>query len=380
LKEEIIFLINPSQLTVLATNQCTARCIHCSLNCGPEYTDQLSFEQIRKAIHDFHSESPLRVVIFSGGEPTLLGEDLLNSIAYADSLGINTRLVTNAHWAGTQEMARGWLVALREAGLAELNISTDDYHIPYIPFDRVRNAWHTSKGLGFKAIVIANSSDPDSRISPRFIMEQLGEELSLRYDDKGREKPLGRPDETGTLKAISNANIQMLGRAKETIDAGTLRYPASQSDLHAGCACIIRDVALSPNNHLLACCGMEAEGNRILDLGNASHASVSDLLYRNTDSLIINSVALMGPMFLKRLIQKNEPGFPFRSHYSSMCEICEHLFTWPEAIAVLQRYRPVLEFAVSTLHSQMNEAPSEKKAHEDTGGASQMQYRWSPGA
>jgi len=30
---------------------------------------------------------------------------------------------------------------LRDAGLHEINISTDDYHLPFIPFDHVVNAW-----------------------------------------------------------------------------------------------------------------------------------------------------------------------------------------------------------------------------------------------
>src|SRR5690348_8930809 len=139
-------VLKPSQLTILPTSQCTARCAHCSMNSGPERRgERLTFDQMRKAIDELHSNSPLLVVIFAGGEPLLLGEHLLNAVAHADSLGILTRVVTNAYWATSKDVARRVLNQLREAGLQELNISCDDYHLPYIPFERVETAWKACK-------------------------------------------------------------------------------------------------------------------------------------------------------------------------------------------------------------------------------------------
>ena len=136
-----MFLLKPSQLTILTTSRCTARCGHCSVNSAPGRRDRLTWEQMCQAIDELDSLNHLSVVIFAGGEPTLLGDELLNAIAHTDSLGISSmHLVTNAYWAVSPKQARAKLIELREAGLAELNISADDFHLPYIPFERVEYA------------------------------------------------------------------------------------------------------------------------------------------------------------------------------------------------------------------------------------------------
>lgn len=263
-------MLTPVQLTVLTTSRCTARCGHCSVRSGPERRDRLSTEQITSVIADLHRSTPLRLIIFAGGEPTLLAEDLLDSIAFAEDLGIRTRLITNASWAGKDSQARMRLRSLREAGLRELNISADDYHLPYIPFERVKTAWNASKGLGFEAVLIANCSGTGSIVTPEFIMQSIGERLPLIFEDDGYVAPLPSPATDGTVYAISNARIQLLGRAHEEVRSSDVVYPVSDGVLEGGCPWALRSPALSPQGHLVACCGMEAEGNEVLDLGDTA--------------------------------------------------------------------------------------------------------------
>src|SRR4051812_24027131 len=120
-----MLLLKPQQLTVLGTSRCTAACAHCSMNSGPDRRERLSAETITRVIAELCVVQPLRVVIFAGGEPTLLGEELLDAIAFASNRGILTRIVTNASWASSEARARRRLVSLREAGLHEVNISAD---------------------------------------------------------------------------------------------------------------------------------------------------------------------------------------------------------------------------------------------------------------
>src|SRR5437870_9122058 len=135
----------PTKLTILTTNTCTAKCAHCTVSSSPDRRGRLNFEKIKIAIDGFHEINPLQVVVFAGGEPTLLKEELLDAIAYCDSLGISTRMVTNASRAITEYAATRMIEKLRNAGLAELNISADDYHLPFIAFENVKRAWFASK-------------------------------------------------------------------------------------------------------------------------------------------------------------------------------------------------------------------------------------------
>jgi hypothetical protein len=325
------------------------------MNSGPHRREKLTYENIRDTIDNLHRLNRLLVVIFAGGEPTLLGEDLLNSIAYADSLGIITRIVTNASWAVTPERARAKLAALREAGLQELNVSADDYHLPFIPFERVEYAWHASKGLGFRAVVIANCWGPNSTITPRYIMDRLGEELPLRFDDDGYSQPLSEPSADGTAYSLSNAYVQRIGRGLETLSFGDVNFPKNQEDLEGGCRWAVRSAALSPKNHLVACCGIEAEGNEVLDFGDLDATEAKNLVAKADDNVLINAIALAGPMFLKRFIQEHDPDIPFREKYGTVCEVCEHIVRRPEAVAVVRRYSADLAPAILAAREKLGE-------------------------
>lgn len=350
-----MLILKPHQLTVLTTSKCTAACGHCSMNSGPSRRDRLTFELIRQAIDNLHILNKLRVVIFAGGEPTLLGEHLLNAIAHADSLGILTRVVTNAYWAVTPERARVKLIQLREAGLQELNISADDYHLPYIPFERVEHAWHASKGLGFQAVVIANCWGPNSTITPQYIMDRLGEQLPLRFDDDGHSNRLGTPASDGTLYQLSNAYVQRIGRAVQTIAFEDVNFPQRQEDLEGGCPWAIQSAALSPRNHLVACCGIEAEGNEVLDFGELTHVSAEERVYEADDNLLLNAIALRGPMYLKRFVQERAPEISFREKYATVCEVCEHLVTRPNVVMVLRQHAAELASEVLAMRTQLGE-------------------------
>lgn len=342
--------LQPTQVTILATSKCTARCGHCSMNSGPERRERVSFEAIRRTIDDLADLGALHTVIFAGGEPTLLGETLLDAIAYADGLNLNTRIVTNAYWAVTREMALRKLNELRDAGLQELNISADDYHLPYIPFENVERAWMASKRMGFGAVVIANCYGPYSTVTPEFIMSRLGERLQQRFDDDGRECGVGRADDDGTVYMLSNSFTQMLGRAHAEMRRSEVWFPADQAKLEGGCPWAARSPALSPRNHLVACCGMEAEGNPILDFGDANAMTPRELACKADDSVLVNAIALLGPAFLMRFIAERAADVPFRERYASVCEVCEDVVTQPAARAILKAH--MAELSVHVLRAR----------------------------
>lgn len=323
----------PQRLVVLTTNRCTARCTHCVMNASPDRHDQLTYEKIRLVIDSMCELSKLGMVIFTGGEPLLLGEDLLNAIAYADGLGLKTRVVTNCYWAVSSKIAREKLVELREAGLQELIISADDEHLPYVSFEQVKYAWRASKDLGFHSVAIANSSLPSSKITPDFIMEQLGEELPLYYDKHHRRQRIPKQSKDGTIYFLSNANVQHLGRAKEYVGRDKIRYVTKCFE--GGCPVVLRDPALSPTGHLVGCCGMEVETNGVLDMGDTNINTAANILVETDDKVILNAIALLGPLFLKHFIERHAPEVSFYEKYATFCQLCEHIVNRPTTVNVL---------------------------------------------
>jgi hypothetical protein len=305
----------------------------------------VTFDDIRKVVDQLHEVSPLKVVIFAGGEPTLLGDHLLDSIAYADSLGIITRVVTNAYWASSAAAARAKVRSLREAGLAEINISADDYHLPFIPFENVEHAWRACKRMGFLSVIIANCRGPGSRVTPEFIRGRLGEDIREIYDDSGWRQKFGATAEDGTVYGISNAYLQYLGRAHSRLVPSEV-FLDDESLFDRGCPWAVRSAALSPKNHLVACCGFEVEHNEVLDFGDSREHAASDLILRANNDVLVRAVARLGPVYLKTFIKALDPTVTFRDRYGSMCSLCEDIMTRPSAVSCLREHARELELAI----------------------------------
>lgn len=145
---------------------------------------------------------------------TRLGDDLFESIAFASSKGLLTRIVTNGEWAENDESARKMIESFRSVGLNELNISYDDFHSAWIPVDYVTRAWKLSKGQGFSSVVFAVGSGPHSRITPETMMRLMGEDVPLAYDESGRPNKSAGVADDGTSYMISNSKILRIGRGR----------------------------------------------------------------------------------------------------------------------------------------------------------------------
>lgn len=328
----------PFQLTVLTTDQCTAECAHCCMRSSPIRRDRLTYDQIQSAIDDLCSRQMLGTIIFAGGEPTLLGETLLDSIAYASSLGINTRLVTNVAWAINETKAHLGVNRLREAGLRELNISYDDYHLPFIPPVNLKLCYHATKGAGFSSVVFAVSFHEQSAVKPEFVNATISAELDIIYRDDGDTPDLVVPDEFGTSYFIHAPSVQALGRFHETQVRTGVRE-RSLEELMGGCQHAITSAALSPKGTLLSCCGTELTGNEVLDFGAPVDGSFHSRLGEADDNIIVQAIRCKGPAFIANFIRRNAPDIPLRPTYGSVCEVCEHMVTRPEVVRFLMQHQ-----------------------------------------
>lgn len=327
------------------------------MSSAPDRSDNsLSFDQIRAAVTSLHTKTPLQVVVFAGGEPLLLGNDLLDAVALCDSLGIVTRVVTNAYWATSISAARRLTNVLREAGLAELNISCDDYHLPFIPFERVEFAWQASKNMGFTAVIIATCACPTSTITPSFIMDRLEEDLPLRFDTDGYSIPRGAFDPDGTYYGMSNGKVQLIGRARTTLDHTiTVSRNAGADDLKHACPWALRNPAVTPENRLVACCGIELMHNSVLDFGSLDASDASSLLEIADDMVLPNSIALFGPKYLMDFVRARSPKIAWRERYGSICEICEDIVNRDEVLSCLDEHSKELGTTVWAVRSQLEE-------------------------
>ena len=361
----------PSELTILTTSECDAKCAHCLMRSSPERDDTLTLEQIIETVETAHAANPLLTVVFAGGEPTLLGDDLLDAIAHVAGLGIRTRLVTNASWAPTPEQARAQVTVFREAGLDEINFSADDFHLPFIPLDNVVRAWHACKGAGFESVVIALASGPRSKITPATMMAALGEDVALTYDDDGNMNPFPPPAADGTNYLIANNYIYRIGRGRG-LRPSYARFPDDRRTLDQPCPWAVRTAALSAKNHLVACCGIEAEGNEVLDFGRRADHDMTSLVAKANDDPLLLAISALGPSHLMKRAQQFDPSLEFRPKYTAICEICEDVTTSPQAVTALRANANIIkaDIAAARIVRSLTGAatgPATGPTHEEAG-------------
>jgi hypothetical protein len=365
-------ILEPHSITVLTTDKCTAECRHCCMNSSPTRTHALTYEQIAAALRQLFDNFNIKVVIFAGGEPTLLGDDLLAAIRFCKMNGVISRIVTNAYWATSPEAALAKCTELREAGLDEFNVSMDDYHEPYIAFERVKMAYDAAMQLDFSAVVIANCVGKDSTLTPEFLEGQFGMscvQMQRRFDVDGFSKFWER-SEGGKAIVLSNTFVQRLGRGIDLVSDEECNYDSDMSDVppeaeaFGGCPWAVRSCAISPRNHLVACCGFELQGNPILDFGKLTEHNAVDLVDRADNDLITNMIALIGPPKLMQLLKELVPDevcFP-RPIYHSYCETCHDLVGIEKNRRALYKHQG--EFAEVILKAR---AELEEKFHEPGG-------------
>jgi hypothetical protein len=326
------------------------------MNSSPERKDQLSFAQMESILRAAFAEiSPLHLVVFAGGEPMLLQDDLLRAIALCKEHGVLTRVVTNGYWASSPEAAREKVAALRAAGLDELNLSTDDYHLPWISLQRLKYAFAAAQDAGFLSVALANCAGPNTMLTPgRIEAEFAPGAMQRRFDDEGVAVP-PRWQRGRTLVMLSNANLQRIGRAVDHIpDADLPPCDLDQLAEAGGCPWAIRSAAISPRGHLLSCCGFELEGNPILDYGDATATPLPELLDRADGDLISNMIAVFGPPKIKQVLEHIAPDeVSFPRKYTSYCEVCSDLVNDPRNRAALYRHQAAFAEAVLQVRERL---------------------------
>ena len=352
-------VFEPNTVTILPTNNCTAKCRHCSMNSGPDRNDTLSWEQLDMMMTQLFDQLDIGVIVFSGGESTLLGDDLLKAIDKCRQHGVLSRLVTNAFWADSPEAALAKLTELREAGLDELNISTDDYHLPFISLQKVRYAYEAAIQLDFHAVAICNAYGPDGWLTPDLLNGEFGgnEDMKRRFGADGHSLYHERKEEE-TLLLLSNGQTQKLGRGigkltEEEVDQHDKEFLYDMADKVGGCPWAIRSAAISSKGHFVSCCGFEVEDNEILDYGDLNEKPLSELLERADNDLITNMIAIMGPPKIKQFLEQmcpDEVDFP-RESYRSYCEVCEDLVGIRKNREAMYKYQGAFVESVSNVRA-----------------------------
>jgi hypothetical protein len=97
------------------------------------------------------SRDGIGFIDFTGGEPTLASAFLGKVSAASFECGIECGAVTAAHWASTSARAASFLKGFPH--IHNWDISTDVYHVPFVPIKNVENAFHAVRDAGGEPLI-----------------------------------------------------------------------------------------------------------------------------------------------------------------------------------------------------------------------------------
>ena len=258
-------------------------------------------------------------------------------ISHATGRGMRTRVVSNASWAISVNKARTAIERLVEAGLNGLDVSYDDFHLPYIDHRQIRNVFEGSLGAGLDSFLFMLCEAKDTVVDPAYLADVLGVELPVVAD---RRQLTGTSCRRlrGTSYGVSNSVLLRLGQAKEQLPPDAfLPLSLNHAMWNSPCPSAMRDIAITPANTVVPCCGAEFAGNEFMDLGPADDLGTRYDELARTD--LVRLIGIAGPNFVQKLVDRvsgqalaaSEPG------QKSICEICENLSKDPRNVRALRR-------------------------------------------
>src|SRR5581483_8454936 len=308
-------------LSVMPTFRCTAECDHCGTLSSPRESTWLPRDLMLRVIGEA-ADNGYKVVVFTGGEPTLAGADLLEGIRLARSRGLVARMVTNGHWAVHDAAADRKIGELVDAGLNEINFSTGDQHARFVPMERVLRGARAAAKAGLTIAIMVETVN-ERRITKETV-EKHPEFQRLREE---------HPD--ARLRLHESPWMPL-------IPSKVFRYPEglaiNRANLawRAGCDSVLGTTTLQANGNLGACCGIGMKNVPELSLGNARDVPLAEADAKAGDDFLKRWIRVEGPEKILDWASRHDPSIQWEDMYAHRCQACIRLYTDPAVRRVIR--------------------------------------------
>lgn len=333
----------PTSLTIIPTYRCTAACEQCCFESSPKVKGRLSLETIQARIREARETFPaLQLVVFSGGEVFLLKEDLYESIGYATSLGLLTRVVSNGSWAKSPRRARFTAERLAGVGLGELNLSTGLDHQKWVPLDSVINAAEASVGLGITTLMTIEQDTDDS--------DCLGTALA-----DARVKRL-----LGEARFSLRSNSWMPFHA----EASLRKALPDRTELASGCSQVFNNLVVTPHDQFSGCCGLTFEHIPEMKLGRLGDRSMATMYEGQLTDFLKAWIHMDGPYrIMTRLFGKEAENA--LSNVNHICQACVIMHQHPRIREeLIRRHREFVPEVLARLNAKVRVLAREREVAE----------------
>jgi len=298
------FEVNLRRLEFTLTRKCNSQCIHCQANASPLENNVMEVKDAHSYLEETVAVSNLQSFMVFGGEPMLYPERVIAILDKAHQLGIpKIEMITNGVWGKSKEQARKWAMKLKAAGLDDVNVSVDAFHVQFTPVEYPQNA--------ASALLEAGVEDVKWNVA---VVESIGAENEYDTTTSGILKKL----EPVGIDA-SFVRIIPVGRATQNLyrffQHKPLRGTCEGEPIIGNPLKNPDSICVEPSGSVDVCWN--------LSVGNAKETSLSRIIreYDWRKIPVIKTLAEDGPMGLMRLPWTK--GFQFQEdNYIDKCHLC----------------------------------------------------------
>lgn len=316
--------ISPTTLTIISTYRCTSSCTDCCFACNPNRKESLAVEDIMKIIDaTLACYASIKMVVITGGECFLLGQGLNTIVQYVKTKGVSCRVVSNGFWAYSKDKACDVLSELKENGLTEINFSTGDDHLQYVPLRYIMNGIEAALELDLTVAL-----NVETGVGRHFSLN----DLLVKDDFKKYLSPYIYH------KPLIVVQGQWMPFTQESLSV-ILNDGQKMSVANQGrCVNLFSSITVSPTKHLHACCGLPAISIHFFDLGKIETLDDIRRAYEcQFDDFLKIWLFTEGPYSILSFIAKKIECVPELDHNFHMCFLCASIFCNQVYLNVLQR-------------------------------------------
>jgi hypothetical protein len=294
------------------TRTCPLNCADCIIESSPKVRGKMERDTAREYLHAIRRFSP--EVCFTGGEPMLYYNEVLDLTREAREIGLGTTMVTGAGWVSLEKpnIARERIRALADAGMRRICVSWDQYHEEFSPREKAQLVVDLVTETGMQCAVrgvIPSTCDWHTQAAP--------------WEGKPVDYEPVKLIKLGAAKALPNDQFYW------------------EEQMPRGICTIVLSPVIEPDGMVYACCGpgRYALKPSPLILGNANEESLDAIFERAVKNPLLEALSLIGPYGMIQLL-KDHPAtkqhFFQRPRYTGICELCLDITDTPELVAALQ--------------------------------------------
>lgn len=285
------------------TNSCPLKCTHCIVNAN-SFTDKLSADDYHRCLAQIlNMDNTINQISVTGGEPFCVPQRLKIFSDFCSDQQIRLGVVTSAYWATDLLTALDTIKIY--PGISHYSISTDQYHLRYVPVTNIKNAYFAAKQLNNKVVIRITGES----------------EASVKRDDNLRNIYDFVADE----KEVVFQRLLPFGRAKNNCQK-RFHYTKEPPLL----PCFSNAPVIRENGFVEPCCGaiISLQGKHPMILGNVFNDDLLSILSRIKSNWLFNYIRLWGLHDFVKIIGESELRDKLSGMYleDDVCTTCCELF------------------------------------------------------